>query len=240
MIINNNQDKPVVGILGWEAQANEQLFGSLARPDTFSFPVLYEHIAGACYETVISNPDPKVLVSMIKAARKMESIGVKAITTSCGFNALHQQELANCVSLPVFSSTLILVPLIYKMLRNEQQVGILTADKAHLTREHLQRSGIPDSIPTCVYGIEHTSAFTNICLNPRPELFTAEQHREEVIAICRDMIENNNVGAIVLEMTVLHAFSKDIKQAVNLPVFDIVNLTNFVYQSMTIEQIPCS
>ncbi|MHC4322344.1 MAG: aspartate/glutamate racemase family protein [Planctomycetota bacterium] len=227
-------EKPVIGILGWEEQANESLYGSIANPDTFSFPVLYKRTKGACYETVISNPNLEILYSMIEVAKEMEAIGIRAITTSCGFNAIFQKELVNKVNIPVFASTLILVPLVYEMLNDEQEVGIITANKAHLTKEHLERSGITDSIPVCIYGLEHTNAFSNICLNPRPDLFNEDEFREEVINISRTMANNNNIGAIVLEMTVLHAFSKDIKKAINLPVFDIVTLTNFIFQSITL------
>ncbi len=230
---NNNSEKPVIGILGWDDQTNERLHGSIANPGTFNFPVLYKRIKDACYETVISNPDPKILLSMIEASKEMEATGIKAITTSCGFNSIFQKELAKNVNIPVFASTLILVPMVYEMLGENQVIGIITADKAHLTKEHLEQSGITDSIPVCIYGIDNTNAYPHICLNARPDQFNKDEFREDIITISRTMATDNNIGAIVLEMTLLHVFSKDIKQAVKLPVFDIVSLTNFMYQNIS-------
>src|SRR5919198_842274 len=48
----------------------------------------------------------------IQGARELERGGVRAITTNCGFLAMFQRELAAAVSVPVFTSTLMLVPLV--------------------------------------------------------------------------------------------------------------------------------
>ena len=64
---------------------------------------------------------------MIKTAREMEKDGIRAITTSCGFNAVFQSELSNSVSVPVFTSSLLQVPMVYRMLGKGYLVGIITA-----------------------------------------------------------------------------------------------------------------
>lgn len=229
----NCEQKPIIGILGWEAEDNVALHGSLGQPDTFDFPVVYEHVKGACYETIIACPNKKTLASMVDTARKMEKEGIKAITTSCGFNAIFQNQLANAVKIPVFASTLILVPLVYNMLNNSQIVGIITADKNHLTREHMEKSGIGSSIPVCVHGLECTRSFKSWCIETKSASVNFDEFRSEVVGVARTLVDTNrNVGAIVLESTILHAFKKDIMKAINLPVFDIVSLTNFIYHSI--------
>ena len=67
-------------------------------------------------------------------AKVLEREGVRAITTSCGFLARYQRELASAVSVPVFTSSLLLVPLVFRMLQEDQTVGILTIDAASLSR----------------------------------------------------------------------------------------------------------
>lgn len=48
---------------------------------------------------------------MITMAKKMvEEDGVKAFTTSCGFNAIFQKKLADALDVPVFTSSLLQVP----------------------------------------------------------------------------------------------------------------------------------
>jgi Asp/Glu/hydantoin racemase len=44
--------------------------------------------------------------------------------------------------------------------------------------------------------------------------------------------ENPEVGAIVLECTDMPPFAHLIQKAVNLPVFDLITLTNMVYNAV--------
>jgi len=229
---------PVIGILGWEAGNEDTLSqleympGNIAHPDTFAFPVMFKRVEGAYYKTVVEDPNVKVLRAMIGAAQEMERQGIKAITTSCGFNAIFQRELANAVDIPVFASSLIQVPLVYQMLRHGQQVGVITADRAHLTQEHLENAGVSKTIPVCIRGIENTEEFSKIRVDPKATLNVAKFERE-VVDVAKTLVEENrDVGAIVLECTDLPPFAAAIRRAVGLPVFDIVTLTNMVYESV--------
>ena len=127
---------PLIGILCWEEGCSprglaqlEKLPGNSTNPKTFDFPVKYCRIKGANIHTILENPCQHVLQSMIGEARKMEAQGVCAITTSCGFNAIFQRELADSVSVPVFTSSLMQIPLVQNMLGKQQQVGVITAKK---------------------------------------------------------------------------------------------------------------
>ena len=66
---------------------------------------------------------------------------MRAITGSCRFLALFQREMAASVDIPVFSSSLIQVPLAYHMTGGSAPVGILTADKTALSSAHLKAVG---------------------------------------------------------------------------------------------------
>ncbi|NIT78885.1 MAG: aspartate/glutamate racemase family protein, partial [Thermoplasmata archaeon] len=63
---------------------------------------------------------------MAKAARELEREGVDAIMGDCGFMALFQKALQESVRVPVFSSSLLLVPLVARMIPEGKRVGILT------------------------------------------------------------------------------------------------------------------
>lgn len=226
--------KPAIGILGWEDMNNTNIYGSLAAPGTFPFPVRFTPVDGACFETVIAHPDKKVLENMIHTARTMEKSGAKAITTSCGFNAIFQHDLSAAVAIPVFTSTLILIPLISNMLHSQPKIGVITADRTQLTREHLQKAGVPDRVPVCISGIEETAAYTHICKTLQPERLDVNGFRNDIITIAGTMAaENPDLGAIILECTVLHVFANDIKKTTGLPVFDIVGLINYIYNCIT-------
>jgi len=234
----NTSEIPIIGILGWEAGNEDTLSqlelipGDIAHPDTFSFTVLYKRVSGAYYQTVVVQPNTKLLCAMIEAAQAMEQEGVKAIMTSCAFNAIFQRELANAVDVPVFASSLIQVQLVHQMLKKGQKVGIITADRVHLTEEHLEKAGITKTIPICILGIENTEEFSKIRSDPNSVLDVAKFQRE-VVSVAKKLVEENrNVGAIVLECTDLPPFAAAIRKAVGLPVFDIITLTNMVYESI--------
>jgi Asp/Glu/hydantoin racemase len=229
---------PLIGILGWEAGHKdtlsqfEQMAGNIANPDTFDFSVMYKRVKGAYYQTVVVQPNAQVLEAMIQAARELEQEGIRAIATSCGFNAIFQRELANAVGVPVFASSLIQVPIVHRMLREDQRVGIITADREYLTEQHLEGAGITRTISVAIRGVEATEEFSKIRSDPNA-ILDVTRFQEEVVGVVVALVEENpDVGAIVLECTDLPPFAAAIRQATGLPVFDIVTLTNMIYESV--------
>jgi len=235
--MNNNMNMPTIGILGWEARDNSALsqlggiLGDIAHPKTFHFPVLYKRIEGAYYETVIVEPSAKVLEAMIEAAKEMEQNAVRAIMTDCGYNAIFQQELANAVNIPVFTSSLLQIPFVHLMLKQGQQIGIIAAYQEYLTKEHLRKVGVGDNIPVCIVGIEKTE-FSKVLTEPQA-IIDVDKFKKEVVSLAKRLVdENREVGAIVLECTDLPPFAAAIRRETGLPVFDIVTLAYMVYETI--------
>ena len=101
-----------IGILCWETghvpkglMQLESLVGNSTNPASYDYPVRLKPVLGANVHTVLENPDRQVLARMIADAKDMAADGVLAITTSCGFNAIFQEELASALGLPVFTSS---------------------------------------------------------------------------------------------------------------------------------------
>jgi len=230
---------PIVGMLCWEKGAAPrglvqlgELSGNIAHPETFPFPIRRERIPGADYQTIIEAPNPEVLERMITAAQQMEAEGIRAITTSCGFNAILQRKLANAVSIPVFSSSLMQIPLVHAMLTDNQRIGVITANKRFLSQEHLKMVGVGESIPMIVIGLESTEEFSKITGQPYADMDLVK-FRQELLEVARNLVEENpDVGAIVLECTDLPPFSQAIRETTKLPVFDIVTLIRYVYNAV--------
>jgi Asp/Glu/hydantoin racemase len=227
-----------VGILGWEIGEQvtlaqlEQMPGNICHADTFDFPIIYKRVKGAHYETVVKTPTQEVLANMIEVAQDMEKNGVRAIMGNCGFNAIFQKELADAVTIPLFSSSLLQVPMVLQMLKKGQKIGILTADKECLTEQHFKSVGIEDLSRICVEGIEKTSEFAKIRTDSNADL-NIKKFRSEVMEIANNLIKNNpSIGAIVLECTDLPPLAGEMRQLFGLPVFDIVTLAHFVYESL--------
>lgn len=230
---------PVIGMLCWEAgeQSLAELGtipGNIGHVETFRYPIERFHIKGANYQTVVEHPNNEILARMIEAAKTMELAGIKAITTDCGFNAFFQKELASAVAIPIFTSSLLQLPMIYQMLGQGQQIGIITADKKHLTRTHLEAVGISNAIPVCIMGMENTEEFAKARDAAPGVKIDARKFIQEIVDVAKKLVkENQNVGAIVVECTDLPPASAAIRKILGLPVFDIVTLMNMVHESLT-------
>ena len=206
--------------------------GHIKNASTFNFPVKYKVVKGATIERVVEKSDPRLLKPFKDAARELEKEGVKAITGSCGFLAIFQRELAEAVNIPVFTSSLIQVPLIYRMLGKNNSVGIITAMKRTLMEKHLEAVGIK-SIPLRIVGMEDQEEFYNVIIKLKKDTMDIEKIRSEVVEVASNLVKQNpDVGAVVLECTDLPPFAAEIQKATGLPVFDIVTLTNMVYHAV--------
>jgi Asp/Glu/hydantoin racemase len=173
-----------------------------------------------------------LLDNFIDAARFLEAEGVGAITTNCGFLVKFQREMAAAVRVPVFTSSLLLVPLVHRMLAPGRRVGVMTVSKPSLTPEHLAGAGIGPDIPMAVVGMETEKEFTRVMLDNELEM-DVDVAREEHIQVARRFVaEHPDLGAIVLECTNMPPYADDIRRETGLPVFDITSLVRMAHDAL--------
>ncbi|HCD71805.1 aspartate/glutamate racemase family protein [Thermovirga lienii] len=233
--MTNTTEKPRIGILCWEAGQSprgleqlETLKGNSTNPDTYDFPVRFCKVKGANIETILENPCRKVMERMIEEAQKMVKEGVKAITTSCGFNAIFQRELADSLDVPVFTSSLLQVPMVFHTLGRNKHIGVITAKKAALREEHLRAVGITSEMPVEIFGMEECPEWNKIFIAPNEDV-DLDVIREEVVSTAVKAVkENPKIGAFVLECTDLPPFAQRIREVTGKPVFDFVTLVNYI------------
>lgn len=183
-------------------------------------------------KTILENPSREVLQTMIAEAKAMVAEGVRAITTSCGFNAIFQNELAEAVSVPVFTSSLLQVPLVQRMVGPEGKVVILTANKSALKPEHLEAVGITSTNNLYIYGLERCPEWSKISSSPNEDI-DLNIVREEVVGIALEAYNAHPQSkAFVLECTDLPPFSGEIRNKTGLPVFDFITMVNHVYAAI--------
>lgn len=207
--------------------------GHVRNRATFDFPVVYQVVHGATAERVVAQADPHLLEPFIRAAQDLEARGVAAITGACGFLVIFQQQLADAVSVPLYASSLIQLPMVHRMLRPRQKVGLLVADKRALTRRHLAAIG-GQSVPVCIAGMAQRPEFREVMLEARRRELDADRLRREVLCEVEQLArENPDLGAIVIECTDLVPFAYAIQARTGVPVFDIVTLTEMVHRSLT-------
>jgi Asp/Glu/hydantoin racemase len=136
------------------------------------------------------------------------------------------------VRVPVLTSSLLLVPLVHRMLAPGRRVGILTVNARALGNEHLQGAGIGSDIPLAVAGLEDEKEFTRVLLDDELEL-DVDRAREEHVRVTRRLLADHpDVGALVLECTNMPPYARDIQRATGLPVFDIVSLVTLVHGAL--------
>ena len=158
--------------------------GDMGNATTFDFPVRYHRVTGASPDRVVRQGQRELLPSFIEGARFLEREGVRAVTTNCGFLAKFQPELAAAVSIPVFTSSLMLVPLVHRMLPPGRAVGILTVNASALHAEHMEGAGIAPDVPVVVAGLETEKEFTRVMLDDQLTL-DVETARQEHLTVVR-------------------------------------------------------
>ncbi|WP_448516695.1 aspartate/glutamate racemase family protein [Pseudothermotoga sp.] len=198
--------------------------GDVGNARTWRFPVLYKILEGLNPKAIIGR-EKNCVEEVLNAARELEAAGVKVITTSCGFLAMLQEELACAVSVPVITSSLLLVPLVHRIC-GMKPVGILTANSQVLGQSHLTPVGAAEAFVEIV-GLENTN-FGRALLNDEWRI-DFEEARNEVVEAAKRLVEKRpELGCIVLECTNLPPFAADVQRVTKLPVFDLTDLVNMV------------
>ncbi|MBM4442039.1 MAG: aspartate/glutamate racemase family protein [Candidatus Rokubacteria bacterium] len=206
--------------------------GDMGNATTFPFPVRYHRVEGAGPDLVVRRGADGLLDRFIEGARYLEREGVAAVTTNCGFLVKFQRQMAAAVRIPVFTSSLLLVPLVHRMLAPGRRVGIVTVNAPSLSPEHLAGAGIDADIPLAVTGLETEKEFTRVLLDDELELDVALA-REEHVRVARRLADAHpDLGAIVLECTNMPPYADDIRRETGLPVFDITSLVRMAHDAL--------
>jgi len=227
-----NQYGFTVGILMLDTRF-PRIPGDMGHAATFDFPVRYHRVGGADPDLVVRRGAAGLLPAFVEGARALEREGVGAITTNCGFLVKYQRELAAAVGVPVFTSTLLLVPLVHRLLAPGRRVGIMTVNGATLTAEHLEAAGVTADVPIAIAGLETEKEFTRVLLGDELELDVDAARAEHETVARRLVAEHPDVGAIVLECTNMPPYTVDIQRVTGRPVFDVVSLVRLVHASLS-------
>src|SRR5262245_16811500 len=101
----------MLGILSLET-AFPRIRGDVGCAGTFDFPVRYAIVEGADPEEIVHRGGDGTLPRFIRAAESLAGDGCIGIATTCGFLVRWQRELAARIPVPVFTSSLLLLPLV--------------------------------------------------------------------------------------------------------------------------------
>lgn len=217
-------DKKAIGILMLNTTF-PRLKGDIGNDDTFAFPTVKYVVQNANSDNVVLKTTDGLLPQFVEGAKQLEKQGVRAITTSCGFLSVYQNEIAESVSVPVATSALLMLPFISRLI-GRKQVGILTANKDTLGSRHFTACGA-ENIPKEIMGMEGTEFYKMYV--------RGESHADitvmgtEIYNCAKKLIKTNkDIGALLLECTNMPPFSGELYKF-GIPVFDVITLVHFLY-----------
>ena len=210
----------------------EELPGNSTNPKSYNYPVIFQRIEGATWETVVEKPDPTVLKNMIEQAKFYDTQGAGAILTSCGFNAVYQKKISREIKTPFYSSSLVQIPFIRSVVGDDREIIVITANKDTLLKEHFNETGTKDLSNIIVYGVNNECEEWKY-INSFETKMDLEKLKDEMIEFSKRISMNHsNAGAILLECTDLPPFSNIFRENTGLPVFDYMTLANYAYSAV--------
>jgi hypothetical protein len=169
----------------------------------------------------------------VAAARRLEADGADVITDNCnGLMVFMQERLAAAVSVPVFTSALMLVPIVGRLLPG-RRIGILAFAPEAVSEEVYQACGFRGAdLPLAVAGVAQCASWQEFLrtkeipdtLRPRllADLVEAGRGLQRVHA---------DLGAFVSECTLLPPGCQALRDALGLPVFDILTCLDLLVGS---------
>jgi hypothetical protein len=218
--------------------------GSLENAGSFEYPVQYKALDISQYPEGprTLTPSPELGKSMVKKAKELEVEGAGIVSTDCGFYVYFQDAMAEAVSIPVCTSALLMVPLVSKLIGRDRRVGIMTWNSRALSKEHLRRAGIDESVKIAIVGYQKWA-------KQRVPMFQADGNlppekrlamlEEDLVSASKELIQKYpDVGAIVLECTAFPPAAYAVQRATGLPVFDIVMLLNWIGDAVVRKRCP--
>ncbi len=212
--------------------------GDLRNASAFPYPVQYE-VADVSAKTVVVGDKSEreaCVPQIIEAAKKLQSMGCKAITAECGFFSFFQKEIAGALDVPVFMSSLLQVPFIQQVIGPKKSVGIVCVTRWALTDDHLANVGIDLNSNYVITGgtdDNNCTEFENLWVadvRPNPPEAYYDKTEEQMLTMCRRFVkENPNIGALMLECTGMQPFARSVQRELGLPVFSWGTLMDYMY-----------
>lgn len=206
--------------------------GYLLNPATFDFPVIAESVEGGWVDRVFRG-DPALEPALITAAQRLVERGAVAISSSCGFFIRYQAAAAASVSVPVATSSLLLLPTLLRQVPPPAKIAILVADSTSFSEDML---GIDDPIERArivIAGVEGGTLVRNELMRPPPPTELADIEADVVECVTRLRAAHSDIAAILFECTAFPCVAPVIRRMTGLPVYDITTLCRMAMASIS-------
>ena len=200
--------------------------GDVGNATSYDYPVIFRTVPKATSARVFSG-DPELEAAVIEAAKALEAEGVKGISSDCGYFVNYQDAVAKAVKVPVYLSSLLQLPFISACIGRERSIGVICANAAALGNRVLEMTGLGSNRDVFIKGMRDEPVFgssvTGDCAQLDPEVLEAE-----VVGVAKQMVrERPEMGAILIECSMLPPYAKAVQDATGLPVFDFITMIDY-------------
>jgi hypothetical protein len=211
--------------------------GDVRNASAFPYPIQYEIAEGVDNHTLVWEQDKSPCREpILRAARKLERMGCRAIAAECGYFAYFQKDVAGQVDVPVFMSSLLQVPFVQQVIGPRRSVGIICAQKRFLSDTHLENVGIDLSSNFEIAGAQDEygcAEFDNLWDHEKrpqvPEIYYNRAEADMVRIAGEFCAKHPALGALVLECTGMQPFARAVQRQVDLPVFSWGTLLDYAF-----------
>jgi hypothetical protein len=144
-----------------------------------------------------------------------------------------QQRLAEAVPVPVITSSLLMVPQIHRMMP-ARRLGILAFHPESVNEEVYNACGwSAQEIPVAAGGIAGSEAWHEFLRTKEIPDTLRPRLEGDLIDLGRRMVaENPDIGAFVCECTLMPPANQALRDALGLPVYDILNLLDLAMRGL--------
>lgn len=198
--------------------------GDVGNACSYQYPVLYETIHDLSLEELIERGNLSLAPKVIEAATRLQTAGVRAISSDCGYMLHFQDLVAAELDVPVMLSSLLQLPFIASTLSPRQAIGVICANRRRLTPELLAKAYPHPTRSVFIRGMEDQPAFRGPILDETPEL-DDEAIRAEITGVARELVASHpEIGAILLECSNMPPYAHAVQAATGRPVFDFLTM----------------
>lgn len=200
--------------------------GDIGHPATFDPPTRRVTVERAWPSSVVQSAQSMRAAQLeegfVAVVKLLAREGAKAITTSCGFLVLLQDQLQAAVAVPVVTSSLLQLP---ALLARHGRVGVLTISAEALGPEYLLAAGVPPQQlgDVLVQGVNKDGEFVRAILG---NLATMDfvRAQEDVVAAARALkVREPTLTHLVLECTNMPPYQAAIEHATGMKCWSLLD-----------------
>jgi hypothetical protein len=206
--------------------------GTPGNPTTFDHPVIYEIVRGADIASLKALNHPDTAPAFLAAGRALVEKGACAVAGNCGLMIVHQAALAAALPVPVLTSSLLLIPLLQRLLGPDRAIGVIASGGDGLKPQHFALAGA-DPVARIALATMDGKPHFRAAVGDESGVLDFAKVEAEVVAVAESLVSGApDLGAILFECVDLPPYAAAVQDATGLPVFDITTLIGGVYPGL--------